>query len=286
MVPTGISQIIFRSFLETMKIVGMVILLMILIEFLELRFKDKIREKITSSPLTQYVIASLLGAIPGCMDAFFIVSLYIHGIVGFGALTAEMLSTAGDEAYVMLALIPRTALVIFALCALLGVVGGFLADGIVKRINLRTCESCEIKALEEGSSLSLGYFLREHLLEHIVRRHLVRLFLWIFLTLVVVSALEQYLSLETFISSLPRWLLIVLAAVVGIVPESGPHLLFVVMYSKGLIPFSVLFVNTLSQDGHGLLPLLSYSVKDTVYVQIFTTLFALMVGVVILFLGL
>jgi len=34
-----------------------------------------------------------------------------------------------------------------------------------------------------------------------------------------------------------------------------------------------------------LLPLLSYSVKDTIYVQIFTTLFALMVGMILFFVG-
>jgi len=58
-------------------------------------------------------------------------------------------------------------------------------------------------------------------------------------------------------------------------------LIFVILFSKGLIPLPVLMVSTLSQDGHGLLPLLSHSVKDTVYVQIFTTLFSLIVGVIL-----
>jgi len=62
-------------------------------------------------------------------------------------------------------------------------------------------------------------------------------------------------------------------------------LFFLVLFSEGLIPFSVLLVNTISQDGHGLLPLLSYSVKDTIYVQIFTTLFALAVGIVLYMMG-
>jgi len=279
-----ISQRIFDSFIEATKIIVIVVLLIIVIEFLELKYKDKIREKITAKPLNQYLISSLLGTIPGCADAFFIVTLYVHGMVGFGALTAVMLSTAGDEAYIMLTMIPGPALIIFAICALLGVFGGFIADKIVKRINLKTCRPCKIEIHAE-KPLTAEYFFKEHFLRHIVKKHLPKLFLWIFLTLLAVGILEQYFDLQRLILSLPTWLLIILAALIGIIPESGPHLIFVILFSKGLIPFSVLLVNTLSQDGHGLLPLLSYSVKDTIYVQIFTTLFALMVGMILFFVG-
>ena len=278
-------ETVFHSFFEAVKIIAMVLLLMVVIEFLELKYKDKIRKKITAKPLNQYVLSSLLGAIPGCTDAFFIVSLYVHGMVGFGALVAVMLSTAGDEAFVMLAMIPGPALIIFALCALLGILGGFLADKVVKRINLKTCQPCEIEIHEEEKTFDAKHFFKEHFLKHIVKKHLPKLFLWIFFTLLAVGLLKQNFDLEGAISSVPRWLLLVFAALIGIIPESGPHLVFVTLFSQGAIPFSVLLVNTISQDGHGLLPLLSYSIKDTVYVQIFTTVFALVVGVVLFLLG-
>lgn len=274
---------ILATFLETMKIILMVTLLMIVIEFLELKFKDKIREKMTKKPINQYAIASLLGAIPGCIDSFFIVSLYAHGLVGFGALTAVMLSTAGDEAFIMLTMIPETALLIFAICVVVGIVGGFLADKIVKVIRLKTCQPCEIEIHEE--ELNFKHFLKEHVYAHILKKHIPKLFLWIFFTLLAVDFLMKNFALQSIISSLPMFSLIVFAALIGIIPESGPHLFFLVLFSEGLIPFSVLLVNTMSQDGHGLLPLLSYSVKDTIYVQIFTTLFALAVGIVLFMIG-
>ena len=114
---------------------------MIIIEYLELRYKDKIREKITGKPLNQYVIASLLGSVPGCLDAFLIVSLYIHGMVGFGALTSVMLSTAGDEAFIMLAMVPEAAIKIFIILIFLGIIGGFLSDRIIKTISIKTCNN-------------------------------------------------------------------------------------------------------------------------------------------------
>jgi len=271
---------ILPIFLETMKIILMVTLLMIIIEFLELKFKDKIREKITKKPINQYVIASLLGAIPGCIDAFFVVSLYAHGLVGFGALVAVMLSTAGDEAFIMLTMFPETALLIFAICIVVGMVGGFLADKIVNLIKLKTSQPCEIEIHDE--EFDFRHFMKDHVYAHILKKHIPKLFLWIFFTMLAINLLMMNFDIT---SSLPTFLWIVFAALIGIIPESGPHLFFLILFSQGGIPFSVLLVNTLSQDGHGLLPLLSYSLKDTIYVQIFTTLFALVVGIILFAIG-
>ena len=98
--------------------------------------------------------------------------------------------------------------------------------------------------------------------------------------MILVEYLMQNFDFASVISGMPVLALIVFAALVGIIPESGPHIIFLIMYSKGLIPFSVLLVSTLSQDGHGLLPLISHTVKDTLYVQIFTTGFSLIVGII------
>jgi len=250
-------NLVVKNLWVTIKIIFMVTTLMILIEYLEVKFKDKIREKITGKPLNQYVMASLLGAIPGCMDAFLVVSLYIHGIVGFGALAAVMLSTAGDEAFIMLAMVPEAALKIFFITILLGIIGGFLADKTVKRLKVKTCEHCVIEIHEE---ITGQHFLKEHVYGHILKKHIPKLFLWIFFPLTVVEILIQNYDFSSVISGL-------------------------ILYSKGMIPFSVLLVNTLSQDGHGLLPLFSHTIKDTLYVQIFTTGFSLVIGIILLLIG-
>jgi hypothetical protein len=54
-------------------------------------------------------------------------------------------------------------------------------------------------------------------------------------------------------------LMILLAAAVGIIPESGPHLVFVSLYAAGVVPLPVLMASCISQDGHASLPLLAQS---------------------------
>ncbi len=275
---------IAEVFLETVKILSMVFVLMTLVEYLVLRFEEEIKRKVTGRPWTQYVAASALGAIPGCMDAFFVVSLYISGVVGFGALSSVMLSTAGDEAFVMLAMIPDAAIQVFAACFALGVVGGYLGDLFAEKLDLKLCKSCEVPIHKVEKRVDLRHFLKEHVWEHIIKQHIPQLFAWLFFTLIAVEWLISNFDLEALLPESRLWL-IIFAALLGAIPESGPHLMLVVLFSKGLIPFSVLLVNTLSQDGHGLLPLLSHSLEDTLYVQVFTTLFALGVGLLLFLLG-
>ena len=47
-------------------------------------------------------------------EGFFNVSFYVHGLISFGTLTGGMIATSGDEAFVMLALFPKQALLLFA----------------------------------------------------------------------------------------------------------------------------------------------------------------------------
>ena len=275
-------QITKKIFLDSIKIVGIVTFLMIVIEWFQIKFEDRIKKVLIKDPRNQIIGSSLLGAIPGCIDAFLVVSLYSHGLVGFGALAAVMLSTAGDEAFIMLATIPKTAILIFSICAVFGIAGGYIFEKIASKINLKRAEPCPIEIHAE--EYNIKHFFKEHIYNHIFKKHIPKLFLWILFTLLIIHFLMQYFDLECILPE-NRLFLIILAALIGIIPESGPHLVFLTLYSQGLIPFSVLLVSSLSQDGHGLLPLLSYSVKDTIKVQIFTTIFSLLVGIILYLIG-
>ena len=72
---------------------------------------------------------------------------------------------------------------------------------------------------------------------------------------------------------------------IAIIPESGPHLIFVMMFAKGLIPFSVLLATCIVQDGHGMLPLLAYTVKDSILIKAFNFVIGLGIGLALYLVG-
>jgi hypothetical protein len=61
---------------------------------------------------------------------------------------------------------------------------------------------------------------------------------------------------------------------------------FVMMFAQGLIPFSVLLASSIVQDGHGMLPLLSYSVKDSILIKLFNLAFGTIIGFIFYLCGL
>ena len=105
------------------------------------------------------------------------------------------------------------------------------------------------------------HVIKEHLWEHIIRKHFLSIFLWTFGALFVIQVGLHYFDIETLISNNIPWM-ILLAVLVGIIPESGPHLLFVTLFATGTVPFSVLLASSISQDGHASLPLLAESKRS------------------------
>jgi hypothetical protein len=231
----------------------------------------------------QYVVASLLGAAPGCVGAFTNVSLYVHGMISFGALVGAMAAVSGDEAFVMLAMFPKTAIYLFALLFGLGMLVGWITDRIVKKWNIATCVDCEAQQYHPAEEV-FTHYVKDHIWQHIIKRHLWRTLLWTFGALLVVEVGLHYWHLEKLTSQYTL-LLLFAGALLGLIPESGPHLIFVTMFANGLIPFSVLFTSSFVQDGHGILPMLSYSVRDAMMIKAFNVVFGVGIGLLLYVVG-
>lgn len=274
--------------------------------------------------------------------------MYIRGMLGFGALCACMVASSGDAAFIMLAEVPATALLLFGLLFVLGVGSGWVADRIAAGLGFVPCAECEVhghhveerhcKAWpEQGVAahwrrprplrfiylalaaaacaavltgvispheldwirvavlalLAIGLFvivtvpdeyLTEHVWRHVTRHHLPRVFAWTLGTLVALALARHYLDLDAIVSGHMAWVLL-LAALVGLLPDSGPHLVFLFLFAQGSVPFSVLLTSSIVQDGHGLLPLLSVSVKDSLLVKAFNLVLGLVVGYFVYALG-
>ncbi len=292
--------------------------------------------------LASYVIASFLGALPGCLGPFMVVSLYMHGFVSFGALVGTMIATSGDESYLMLALFPQKALFLFFLLFISGIAFGWLSDILVKKLNIRICEACDFRCCLDSSSsliskpifdpfkkfslrrhgaflviavllfllivhpdierwmkftfLGVGafslfilatasdHYVERHVIEHALLKHGWKIFLWTFGFLLFLNFLTSRWDMVTFFKEHSH-LIFVSSALAGIIPESGPHMFFSFAYAKGLIPFSILFTNSFIQDGHGLLPLLSHSLKDAFIVKFLNLAFGIALGGVVYILG-
>ena len=78
----------------------------------------------------QVLFGGLLGLTPGCGGAIVVMPLYVRGTVSFGTVVATLGATAGDSAFVILALAPEAALYAYAIAFLASVATGYLVDSV------------------------------------------------------------------------------------------------------------------------------------------------------------
>ena len=130
------------------------------------------------------------------------------------------------------------------------------------------------------------HFLEEHLFKHVVKEHLPRIFLWVLGVLLFMALIQSYgFPLAAVVKAHPAWALLA-AALVGVIPESGPHLIFVTLFAQGALPFSVLVTSSVVQDGHGMLPLLAESRMEFLKVKAINLVAGLALGYALLSFGL
>ncbi len=369
-------------------ITGLVLIMMLMIEYFNIQSKGKWFEKLQGSGIKQIVLGSALGLIPGCIGGFAAVSLFTHKLISFGALIAMMISSSGDEAFVILALIPWQGLIMFAILFAIAIISGIVVDKfIVKRPKGSFCPTHyqihhghdnSIPSIFKASSYSVmkhpskkrlailagiaifiaaiiggflehdhahispdgeimhehathteavthehqhthaaeaahvhehhgmkfnilnerwinivfavfsivtllftatakEHFIKEHIWGHVIKKHLLSIFLWTFGALLVCQIGIQHLDIEHWISN-NMLLVMLLAVAIGIIPESGPHLVFVTLFAQGIIPFYVLLVNSIVQDGHTTLPLLAESKSSFFKAKFINLAIGLIVG--------
>ena len=363
-------------------ITGLVTVMMMMIESLNIESKGRFFKGLRRTKVGQVLFGALLGAVPGCMGGFATVSLYTHRMLSFGALVAMMIASSGDESFVMLAMIPEKALLLFIILFVIAVAVGIVTDLIHDKIHSHKCDKevhddcgehsdCEgfelhqkectenhdhkerrhwglkrilmciglaifIGALASGNlghdhsshaphdhsehacndhhcdhdchdhghtfrinllsedwmnimfaALSVimllvlifgsDHFVEEHLWSHIIRKHLPTIFAWTFGVLLVLGIGLQYIDISRWISSNTA-VMIILATLIGIIPESGPHMIFVTLYAAGVIPFPVLLASSISQDGHASIPLLAESKKSFAWAKLINCIVALAAG--------
>lgn len=385
-------------------ITGLVVVMMMMIESLNIESKGLLFKGLKRTKVGQVVFGALLGSIPGCMGGFATVSLYTHRLFSFGALVAMMIASSGDEAFVMLAMIPDQALILFAVLFIIAVIVGIGTDRIYDRIHEKHCDKqdheecgadtdchdgyvvhelsdcCDdspetrntekcfhtchdeahngmsisshkhkrhygwkrivmfiglavfIAALASGQLghdhsahaehahhehhhatietehehdgfhidllsedwmnvlfaglsvivlfvllLASDHFVEEHLWNHIVKKHLPTIFAWTFGVLLVLGIALQHVDIDRWISDNVA-LMILLATLIGIIPESGPHLIFVTLFAAGVVPFPVLLASSISQDGHASIPLLAESKKSFAWAKLINCVVAIIAG--------
>ncbi len=100
----------------------------LLFSYLRYRTGDRIVTFLKNHKRMQPVAGALLGLTPGCGGAIVAMPLYVRGTISFGAVVATLGATAGDSAFVILAIAPGAGVYAYGLAFAASVAFGYAID--------------------------------------------------------------------------------------------------------------------------------------------------------------
>lgn len=106
--------------------------------------------------------------------------------------------------------------------------------------------------------------------------------IWVFVAYFIYELLVIIIGGETVIAG---WMAatglasVIVGALIGLVPGCGPQIIFVSLYTRGMVPFAALLANAISQDGDALFPLLAIDRRSSFIATVITTIPALLLGI-------
>lgn len=100
----------------------------LLFSYVQYRTHGVLIEKLESNQQLQPLAGAAMGLTPGCGGAIVMMPLYIRGKVSFGTVVATLVATAGDSAFVILALAPEAALYAYGMAFLAAILFGYAID--------------------------------------------------------------------------------------------------------------------------------------------------------------
>lgn len=362
---------------HTIMITAFVLVMMLIIEYVNVQSRGSWIRPLKQKGWLQIILAAFMGLIPGCLGTYTAVSLYSHKIFSFAALVTVMIATSGDEAFLMLSIIPEKALLVFGVIFIISIIVGFIIYAFMRNKNLiklpenhlalhdehadcicfdpkniikqfrnisfqrailvfgillflfglisgefghnheiiplhgdeieivhnhdhNHAHEADINAIDDSTHSSdwnwistsflivslialfiistvNDHFLEDHLWGHIIKKHFAKIFLWTFGTLLFIHLLGNYLDINYWIEN-NMISILVIAVLIGIIPESGPHYIFILLFAQGTIPISILIANSIVQDGHGALPLLAESKRSFILVKLANVIVGFIIG--------
>jgi 4-amino-4-deoxy-L-arabinose transferase-like glycosyltransferase len=432
---------------DGVRITSFVLVMMMIIEFVNVQTRGSWSRLLKQKGWLQVVLAALLGIVPGCLGTYVVVSLFTHRMVSLGAMTAALIATFGDEAFIMMSMVPvlpvENLIALFISTLSIAVVVGFIINIFSKKKQISDFDSYEFHVHQDkidcvsfnprviynqlrniifsraillfGTVLVLvglvtsqlghdhsheasiitedehqheteeleveyvscddseddnhhscsregeyivrnevdaelevvnildheehhegeheehnhnseghnheseeahhaehahedhidwititflittlfafvmlllctDHFLMEHLWEHIIKKHFLKVLLWTMAALLIIGIMDEFVETKEWIHD-NKWIVLVIAVLVGLIPASGPHLVFVSGFVTGAVPFSILLASSISQDGHGALPLFAESKKNFFLVKAINVAVGLLVGGAMLMAG-
>lgn len=249
-----IVHILEHSLLDTLKLVPFLFLTYLLMEFIEHRTSDKVKNIIHKSGKAGPLIGGLLGAVPQCGFSASAAGLYAGRVISLGTLIAIFLSTSDEMLPILIseAVDVKVILQILGMKVVIGMIAGFIIDFVMYRGKKPQEEHLKIHDMCEHGHCHCEKSIWKSALKHTLQIVLFILIVNLILNCVIEFIGEESLSNLFFTKPVIGELV---AGLVGLIPNCASSVVITQLYLEGVIGYGAMMSGLLVGSGVGVLVL-------------------------------
>lgn len=247
-------EILQETSLDTLKLIPFLFITYLIMEYIEHKTSDKVKDKIQKSGRFGPLLGAIVGIFPQCGFSVSATNLYAARVITLGTLMSVYLTTSDEMLPILLTeAIPVTIiLTILGIKLIIGIIAGFGIDAIIRLIKRDKKEEQKIEELCEHEHC--------HCEEGIVvsaAKHTLNIIVFIFLITLVINGVITLIGEEAIANFISQNLVLgpIIAGLIGLIPNCASSVILTELFVENVISIPVLISGVAVNAGVGLLVL-------------------------------
>ena len=249
-----ILEILKETTLDTIKLLPFLFITYLIMEYIEHKTSDKIREGIKKSGKFGPLLGGIVGIFPQCGFSAAATNLYSARVITLGTLLAVYLTTSDEMLPILLteAIPITTILTILGIKLLIGLIAGFSVDLLMRLVKKEKVEEQKIKEICEHEHC--------HCDEGIIHssvKHTINIIIFIFIITLVINVIITLIGEETISHFISQNIILgpIIAGLIGLIPNCASSVILTELFIEKVISMPVLISGVAVNAGVGLLVL-------------------------------
>ncbi|MCD7823013.1 MAG: arsenic efflux protein [Oscillospiraceae bacterium] len=276
-----IKDVFLDALIDTAKMLPFLFGAYLLIEFLEHKASDKLADSLRRMGPFGPIGGAIIGCVPQCGFSVAVTNLFSGRLVSLGTLMAVYIATS-DEAIPILLSGGNAADVGKLILAklIIAVLAGLLIDTILRFFHRKGNEE-----EEPFSDLCEGCGCEEHGVVYSALKHTIQIFIFLFITSLVLGFAMELLGEERLGSILMTDSIFqpFLAALIGLIPNCAASVLLTNLYAAGSLSFGSVVAGLSTGAGLGIVVLFKTNkrIKENIAILLLLYLIGSLSGLII-----
>lgn len=249
-----IFHILEHTFLDTLKIVPILFITYLIMEYIEHKTSDKVKETIQKSGKFGPLLGSFVGIFPQCGFSVSATNLYAARVITLGTLISVYLTTSDEMLPILLteAIPITTILTILGIKFVIGIIAGVIVDTVIRKINKNNQEGQKIEELCEHDHC--------HCEESIIisaLKHTVNIIIFIFVITLIINGVIELIGENNIAKFISENAILgpFIAGLIGLIPNCASSVILTELFVEKVISMPMLIAGVSVNAGVGLLVL-------------------------------